>query len=117
MHTASILRNIESKAIVLNHGLNHTRHYGNPCPYKEEVFHSLSAIFPNITHTTSNPRYPPLFSLHVFRVSQFCRMMEDVGFTPVPHPQLGRTAYGREGFHYSPSGMRDVSQFLISALK
>jgi hypothetical protein len=120
MHTVSILRNIESKSIVLNHGLNHTRHYGKPRPYMEEVFHSLSARFPSIHLYHFQPPLSPSVlcnSLHVFRVSQFCRMMEDVGFTPIPHPQLGRAAYDREGFHYSASGMREVSQFLISALE
>jgi hypothetical protein len=119
IHTLNVIKEINVKAIVLNHGLNHTREYGIPCPIMEQVFATLSSRFPKVPlYHFQPPSSPSVLNnpLYVFRLNNFCRMMIKVGFNPITHPQLVRAGYDREGFHYSPRGMREVTQYLINAL-
>jgi len=111
---------VRPKAIVLNHGLNHTRFYGNPRSSMEEVFRTLCIQYPDVPLYHFQPPFSPsvlINPIHMFRISNFSRLMIEVGFIPIQHPELPRWAYGNDRFHYSPDGVRAAREFIINLLQ
>jgi hypothetical protein len=107
----------EISDVVLNHGLNHTRHYGDPLPHMEAVYKWLSNQYPmaRLFHLEP-PRSPELIQSPAMYLNtrKFADMMVEIGFTRILHPSLPREAFDRDRFHYSQDGMRSVMSSLKS---
>ena len=106
--------------IVVNHGLNHTRTYGEPEEEMRAVFRWLTHHYPfaNIYHLQP-PLSPVVSRSPAMRhtIFTFNQMMIQVGFRPIEHPSLGRHLYDREGFHYTKDGMRHVAEYLVKHIR
>jgi hypothetical protein len=106
----------EVSDIVVNHGLNHTRCYGNPKQDMEAVFHWLSTHYPLARLYHLQPPISPVAHRspsmrHV--IFTFSQMMIEVGFLPIEHPALPRVLFDNDGFHYTKGGMQEVSSHVI----
>ena len=106
--------------IVLNHGLNHTRHYGTPEEDMVRVFDWLRTHYPSARlYHLEAPLSPKLRALpqQASRMKDFSVMMRRIGFRGIPHPLLDPIAFDVDGFHYTPEAMKGVASYLIDSIR
>jgi len=108
------------RAVILNHGLNHTRKPGNPQPAMAQVLSLLQRYYPGVPIFHLETPTSPAISVNpaqLGRAAGFNQMMVDLGFIQIPHPLLGhrKGEYYAAGddFHYSKKGLDEVLHYLV----
>jgi hypothetical protein len=106
---------VRARAIVVNHGLNHTNHFGDLQSAGEVVFETLQNQAPgNVYHL--QPPVSPSISRNPAQqqmIARFGAPMMGVGFTPIDHPTLLSTDFAGDEFHYSHVGMNKMAAYVM----
>lgn len=109
------------RAIVLNHGLNHSRNLGNPEHHIKAVHNILSNQFPGIPlYHLSPPLDAPDLKKDdrmVANVRQFSSSMQAAGFLVIKHPKLHAKDFGDDHFHYRKSTMMRIAEHVVDTVE
>ena len=121
MRLVKVIKVDHPRAVVLNHGLNHTRRYGEPRGTMAAVLSTLKRKYPGVPiFHLETPISPALKNntMQFRRAEDFNRMMSELGFIAIPHPFLGHRKgefySAHDQFHYTRKGLDEVIQHMTS---